>query len=131
MMEEFRVLERKLIILSTKVSFKMIFITAMEDIFILMEITVNSYDEFEKLTQAKDIRIADALYNAIISNISTKKRSIPFLSVHILEDEKIVDLTVERPYFSDTLEELLPTFIEYERYEECKIIKETIEKLKK
>ena len=96
-----------------------------------MEITVNSYDEFEKLTQAKDIRIADALYNAIISNISTKKRSIPFLSVHILEDEKIVDLTVERPYFSDTLEELLPTFIEYEKYEECKIIKEAIEKLKK
>jgi flagellar biosynthesis regulator FlbT len=96
-----------------------------------MEITVNTYDEFEKLTQAKDIRIAEALYDAIISNLKTKKRSIYFLSVHILEDEKIVDLTVERPYFSDTLEELLPTFIEYEKYEECKIIKETIEKLKK
>jgi flagellar biosynthesis regulator FlbT len=96
-----------------------------------MEITVNTYDEFEKLTQAKDIRIAEALYDAIISNLKTKKRSIYFLSVHILEDEKIVDLTVERPYFSATLEELLPTFIEYEKYEECKIIKETIEKLKK
>ena len=96
-----------------------------------MEITVNTYDEFEKLTQAKDIRIAEALYNAIISNINTKKRSIPFLSVHILEDEKIVDLTVERPYFMDTLNELLLIFIEHERYEECKIIKETIEKLKK
>jgi ribosomal protein L20A (L18A) len=96
-----------------------------------MEITVNTYDEFEKLTQAKDIRIAEALYDAIISNLKTKKRSIYFLSVHIIEDEKIVDLTVERPYFSATLEELLPTFIEYEKYEECKIIKETIEKLKK
>jgi hypothetical protein len=96
-----------------------------------MEITVNNYDEFEKLTQAKDIRIAEALYNAIISNLNTKKRSIYFLSVHIVEEEKIVDLTVERPYFSGTLEELLPTFIEYEKYEECKVIKETIEKLKK
>jgi flagellar biosynthesis regulator FlbT len=96
-----------------------------------MEITVNNYDEFEKLTQAKDIRIAEALYNAIISNINTKKRSIYFLSVHIVEEEKIVDLTVERPYFSSTLKELLPTFIEYEKYEECKIIKETIEKLNK
>jgi hypothetical protein len=96
-----------------------------------MEITVNTYDDFEKLTQARDIRIAEALYDAIISNLGTKKRSVYFLSVHIVEDEKIVDLTVERPYFSSTLEELLPAFIEHEKYEECKIIKETIEKLKK
>jgi hypothetical protein len=96
-----------------------------------MEITVNSYDEFEKLTQAKDIRIADALYDAIINNINTKKRSIPFLSVHIIEDEKIVDLTIERPYFMDTLDELLLAYIEHEKYEKCKIIKETIETLKK
>lgn len=96
-----------------------------------MEITVNNYGEFEKLTQAKDIRIAEALYDAIINNLNTTKRSIYFLSVHIVEEEEIVDLTVERPYFKDTLEELLPTFIEYEKYEECKIIKETIEKLNK
>ena len=96
-----------------------------------MEITVNTYDDFKKLTQARDIRIAEALYDVIISNLNTKKRSIYFLSVHIVEEEKIVDLTVERPYFKDTLEELLPTFIEYEKYEECKIIKETIETLNK
>ena len=54
MMEEFRVLERKLIILSTKVSFKMIFITAMEDIFILMEITILETGKMERDRDGED-----------------------------------------------------------------------------
>jgi ribosomal protein L20A (L18A) len=96
-----------------------------------MEITVNTYEDFEELVKYKDIRIAEALYDAIMGNIKTKKRSIHFLSVHIVEEEEIVDLTVERPYFKSTLEELLLVYIEHEKYEKCKIIKETIEKLNK
>jgi len=96
----------------------------------MVEITVNNIAEFEELTQARDFRIAEALYEAIIKNLNTKKRSIHFLTVSILETQEIIDLTVERNMFADTLEEILPHYINHEKYEECAIIKKTIEQLK-
>lgn len=97
----------------------------------MVEITVNSVEEFEELTQSQDFRIATALYEAIMKNLKTKRRSVHFLTVNILETQEILDLTVERPMFADTLEEILPHFVEQEKYEECILIKETIEKLNK
>jgi hypothetical protein len=95
-----------------------------------MEITVNNYKEFEEIVQNKDFRIASTLYKVIMDNLNTKKRSIHFLTINILEEQEVVDLSVERPYFASTLEELLPHYIEREMYEDCKLIKETIINLK-
>jgi protein-arginine kinase activator protein McsA len=47
-----------------------------------------------------------------------------------LEEQEVYDLTLEKKFFADTLEENLKHFIEQERYEECSKIVEAINKLK-
>ena len=94
------------------------------------EITVNSYDEFQEMADNKDFRIAKAIVESILSNINTKKRNIHILSVACVEDQAIYDLTLDRKFFVDTLEENLKYYIEHEQYEQCQKIVDAINKLK-
>jgi hypothetical protein len=94
------------------------------------EITVNNSDEFQEMVDNKDFKIADAIVTSILENLNTKKKNIHILSVVSLEDQEIYDLTLEKKFFADTLEENLKHFIEQERYEECSKIVEAINKLK-
>jgi len=94
------------------------------------EITVNNTDEFQAMIDKKDFRIAQAIVESILSNITTKKRNVHILSVACIEDNAIYDLTLDRKFFIDTLEENLKYFIEQERYEQCQQIVEAINKLK-
>ena len=95
------------------------------------EITVNNQDEFQEMIDRKDFRIAKAIVESILDNMDTKKRNVHILSVACVEDQSIYDLTLDRKFFVDTLEENLKYFIEQERYEECQRIVEAIKKLKK
>jgi len=95
------------------------------------EITVNNSDEFQEMIDRKDFRIAKAIVESILDNMETKKRNIHVLSVACVEEQAIYDLTLDRKFFADTLEENLRYFIEQERYEECSRIVEAIDKLKK
>jgi predicted house-cleaning noncanonical NTP pyrophosphatase (MazG superfamily) len=95
------------------------------------EITVNSQDEFQEMIDRKDFRIAKAIVDSILENMDNKKRNVHILTVACVEDSAIYDLTLDRKFFSDTLEENLRYFIEQERYEECQKIVEAIDKLKK
>jgi hypothetical protein len=95
------------------------------------EIVVNSSDEFQEMVDNKDFRIANAIVNSILSNLTTKKKNVHILSVNCVEDQAIYDLTLDRKFFTDTLEENLKYFIEQERYEECQKIVEAINNLKK
>lgn len=94
------------------------------------EITVNNSDEFQEMVDNKDFRIAKAIVESILSNLNTKKRNIHILSVACVEDQAIYDLTLDRKFFVDTLEENLKYYIEQERYEECQKIVEAIKQLK-
>jgi protein-arginine kinase activator protein McsA len=94
------------------------------------EIVVNSSEEFQEMVDNKDFRIANAIVNSILSNLTTKKKNVHILSVNCVEDQAIYDLTLDRKFFTDTLEENLKYFIEQERYEECQKIVEAINKLK-
>jgi protein-arginine kinase activator protein McsA len=94
------------------------------------EIIVNNSDEFQKMVDDKDFRIAHAIVNSILKNLTTKKKNIHILSVSCLEDQAVYDLTLDRKFFTDTLEENLKYFIEQERYEECQKIVEAINNLK-
>jgi len=94
----------------------------------LKEITVDTYDEFEELTKAQDIRVAEALYDAIINNLKTKKKNIHFLTVYVNEDESICDLSIEREQFDNTLENIIHTLIKHEEYEKCSKIKKILNK---
>ena len=78
------------------------------------EITVNNSDEFQEMVDNKDFRIAKAIVDSILENLNTKKKNVHILSVACVEDQAIYDLTLDRKFFVDTLEENLKYFIEQE-----------------
>jgi protein-arginine kinase activator protein McsA len=96
----------------------------------VVEITVQNSDEFQEMVDNKDFRISEAVVGGILKNVNTKKKHIHVLSIHCIEDDAIYDITVERKYFAETLEENLPYYVREERYEDCRVIADTINVLK-
>ena len=95
-----------------------------------VEITVQNSDEFQEMVDTKDFRISEAVVSGILKNIDSKKKHIHVLSIACIEDDAIYDITVECKHFAETLEENLPYYVQEERYEDCRVIADTIKKLK-
>jgi hypothetical protein len=95
-----------------------------------VEITVQNTDEFQEMVDNKDFRLSEAIVSGILNNINGKKKHVHVLSITCLEEEEIYDITVERKYFAETLEENLPYYVREERYEECQKIVNIINELK-
>lgn len=93
-------------------------------------INVKTYDDFEQLIYNKDLDISKAIISKILSNLNTKKRFTHVLEIMIEDEDKIMDLTVDRRDFIDTLEKNLEIQIYHEEYEICVEIQKAIEKLK-
>lgn len=93
-------------------------------------INVKTYDDFEQLIYNKDLGISKAIISKILSNLNTKKRFTHVLEIMIEDEDKIMDLTVDRRDFIDTLEKNLEIQIYHEEYEICVEIQKAIEKLK-
>jgi protein-arginine kinase activator protein McsA len=94
------------------------------------EITVQNSDEFQEMVDSKDFRISEAVVSGILKNVKSKKKHVHVLSIHCIEDDAIYDITVERKHFAETLEENLPYYVREERYEDCRVIADTISMLK-
>ena len=77
------------------------------------EITVFNSDEFEELITNRDVRIAQALVDTILSNLKGRKRHLHALSVLVEQEQTIYDITVDRKEFITTLKTNLPIFEEY------------------
>jgi hypothetical protein len=92
--------------------------------------TVQNVEELNKMVSEKDFRIAEAIVNGIISNLNGKKKNIHLLSITCLDENSICDVSVERKYFAQTLEENLSHYIKEEKYEECQKIVNIINELK-
>ena len=95
-----------------------------------IELTVQNSDEFQEMVDSRDFRISEAVVSGILKNIKSKKKHIHVLSIHCIEDNDIYDITIERKHFVETLEENLPYYVREERYEDCRIIADTIKLLK-
>ena len=95
-----------------------------------VEITVQNTDEFQEMVDNKDFRLSEAIVSGILNNINGKKKHVHVLSITCLEEEEIYDITIERKYFAETLEENLPYYVREERYEECQKIVNIINELK-
>ena len=95
-----------------------------------VEITVQNNDEFQEMVNNKDFRISEAIVSGILSNIKSKKKNVHVLSVTCLDEASVYDITVDRKHFAETLEENLPYYVQEERYEDCRVIADTIKKLK-
>lgn len=95
-----------------------------------IEITLNNSDEFQDMIDKKDFTIAKAVVDIILANLTTRKKHLHVLSVNCLEDGATYDITLERRYFAETLQENLKYYVEKELYEDCSHIVEAINKLK-
>ena len=89
-------------------------------------------EKFSKL-KGKNIKgnFLIEIVKIILDNLSTKKRFIPVLEIYLERSDVIVDLTVDRKDFIDTLEKNLKTLVTWEEYEWCSKIKKAIDKLNK
>jgi hypothetical protein len=95
----------------------------------IKEFEVNTIKEFQGLVDKKDFTISQAIVNSILSNLKTRKKHIHILSVKCLDENTILDITLEKSHFAEALKENLKYFIENEMYEECQKISEAIENL--
>ena len=95
-----------------------------------VEINLNNSDEFQDMIDRKDFTIAKDVVETILANLNTRKKHLHVLSVNCLEDGATYDITLERRYFEETLQENLKYYVEKELYEECSQIVEAINKLK-
>ena len=95
-----------------------------------LEITVDTPDDFQEMITNKDFKICKSIVEGVLANIDTKKQHIHVLSIVNLEDNKIYDLTLDRRYFVETLEDNLKHYICQELYEDCSIIVDIINQLK-
>jgi hypothetical protein len=95
-----------------------------------LEMNVNNIEEFQIMIDNKDFRISESITKTILDNVNTKKKHIHIISINVLENNTILDLTLEKKFFIETLEENLKFFIERERYEDCQNIVNAINQLK-
>jgi protein-arginine kinase activator protein McsA len=95
-----------------------------------IEINLNNSDEFQDMIDKKDFTIAKAVVDTILANLNTRKKHLHVLSVNCLDDGATYDITLERKYFAETLQENLKYYVEKELYEECTQIVEAINQLK-
>ena len=68
--------------------------------------------------------------DGVLDNLNTKKRFVHVLEIMIEDEDKIMDLTVDRNDFIDTLEKNLEIHVYHEEYERCVEIQNAIQKLK-
>ena len=95
-----------------------------------VEITLNNTEEFQEMIDRKDFIIAKAVVETILANLNTRKKHLHILSVTCLENDATYDITLEKKYFCETLQENLKYYVEKELYEDCTKIVEAINKLK-
>lgn len=93
------------------------------------EFKVNTLEDFQKMVDQKHFSISEAVVNAILSNLKTRKKRVHMLSVKCVEENTIFDITLEKTNFVDTLKDNLKYFEERELYEECAKIHKGIKTL--
>lgn len=95
------------------------------------KILVKNIDSFRDLIESKDLKMSQEIVKVILKNLNTTKRFIPVLEIYIEGVERVIDLTIDRRDFLDTLESNIETHILHEEYEACTEIQDAIKKLRK
>tara|TARA_B110000211_G_C13656238_1_gene368138 strand:+ start:32 stop:331 length:300 start_codon:yes stop_codon:yes gene_type:complete len=96
-----------------------------------LEITVKNSGEFEELMMGQDLDTSKSLVETILKNLKGKRRHIHALSVNVLEDSSIYDITIDRNDFTSVLNKNLLALEKHEEYEMCAEIIKALNYLKK
>jgi len=95
-----------------------------------LEITVNNSEEFEDLIKNQDLDTSKALVETVLKNLKSKRRHIHALSVTVVEDSSIYNITIDRNDFSTVLQNNLKSLETHEEYELCSEIVKALDYLK-
>jgi hypothetical protein len=93
-------------------------------------IKVETYKEFLNMAKTKDFMLAKGIVEKVLSNLDTKKKSIPVFEVEVEEEGAIYTLSMETDEFIDILNINLVHYEREEEYEDCTKIIEAINYLK-
>jgi|TARA_R110000782_G_scaffold83564_2_gene163628 hypothetical protein len=93
-------------------------------------ITVKTQEDFEDLVKDNNFEISSAITKSILKNLKGKRKNIPILSIKVLEEQTIYDITVQRGDMLESLEKNLEIHATNEDYESCSEILSAINYLK-
>jgi|TARA_R110000787_G_scaffold160972_2_gene274449 cytidylate kinase len=96
-----------------------------------LEITVNNSEEFEELIKNQDLDTSKALVETVLKNLKGKKRHVHALSVNVIEDSSIYDITIDRNDFTSVLQKNIIPLEKFEEYEMCAEIMKALDYLRK
>ena len=93
-------------------------------------IVVQNEQSWEVMIQNQDFEISKIIVRNILKNLNNKLKKIHLFSVEFKEENEINEIFVDKSYFADTLEENLIHFEKQQMFEECNIMKKTIDLLR-
>jgi len=94
------------------------------------QIKVGTYEEFLNMAKTKDFTLSKGIVNKVLSNLDTKKESIPVFEVEVEDEGAIYTLSMETSEFVDILKKNLIHYEREEEYEDCTEITKAINYLK-
>lgn len=95
----------------------------------IMVFKYNSINDFKEKIDSKDVEMSNEIFKQIKKafNAKTKRKTITAFSVEI--QNTIIDFTLDRNQWLQSLETCLDVFIDQEWYEQCAEIKKMMEGL--
>ena len=85
----------------------------------MIKFVVLNKEEFESFLIKNGSAISISIINIIEKNLHTKKQHIPIFSVELIEEQEVLDITLDRSNFIDTLNKNIITLEKNEQYEYC------------
>jgi hypothetical protein len=85
----------------------------------VIKLVVLNKEEFESFLIKNGSAISISIINIIEKNLHTKKQHIPIFSVELIEEQEVLDITLDRSNFIDTLNKNIITLEKNEQYEYC------------
>lgn len=85
----------------------------------MIKLVVLNKEEFESFLIKNGSAISISIINIIEKNLHNKKQHIPVFSVELIEEQEVLDITLDRSNFIDTLNKNIITLEKNEQYEYC------------
>jgi hypothetical protein len=96
-----------------------------------MKIELNTINDFDDFLDSENLKLSTAIVDTIIDNLNSESDVLIIAEILVKDEDVIIELSVEKKDFIETLETNLISFEKYEKYEKCSLIKESIDYLKK
>lgn len=92
--------------------------------------TFDTTEEMNNIFRGGEKKLHDLIVDTALSNLKTKRKEIPVVSIYTKDEDITYDVTIDRRDMLSTLEANLKSMEEYEDYERCQQIFKAISYLK-